>query len=78
LRRAAEISGEGLIEVMPPVRPGMTTLEVVGTMEAVWKREDSPRAAFETIVKAGSLPRPATKSCPTDSDAVERLMASAR
>jgi len=53
LRRAAAISGDELIEAMRRMKPGMTTLEIAGIMEAVWKREGSPRAAFATIVRTG-------------------------
>jgi Xaa-Pro aminopeptidase len=53
LRRAAAISGVGLVEAMRAVRPGMNDREVAGLMEYVWKREGSPRAAFEPIVASG-------------------------
>jgi len=53
LRRAAEISGEGMIEAMKAVRPGMNELEVAGLMEYVWKRLGSPRASFAPIVGSG-------------------------
>lgn len=53
LRRAAEISAEGLIEAMRRIEPGMNDLEVAGIMEWVWKREGSPRAAFPPIVASG-------------------------
>lgn len=53
LRRAAEISGEGLVAAMKAVRPGMNELEVAGLMEHVWKRLGSPRAAFGPIVGSG-------------------------
>ena len=50
LRRAAEISAEGLLEVMRRIAPGMNDLEVAGIMEWAWKRGGSPRAAFVPIV----------------------------
>lgn len=53
LRRAAEISGEGLVEAMKAVRPGMNDREVVGLMEYAWKRAGSPRAAFAPVVASG-------------------------
>ncbi len=53
LRKAAEISGEGLIAAMRSVKPGMNDREVAGLMEYVWKREGSPRAAFGPIVGSG-------------------------
>lgn len=53
LRRAAEISVQGLLEAMRAIRPGMNDLEVAGLMEYVWKREGSPRAAFGPIVASG-------------------------
>jgi Xaa-Pro aminopeptidase len=54
LRRAADISAEGLIEAMRRIRPGMNDLEVAGIMEWTWKREGSPRASFPPIVASGS------------------------
>ena len=53
LRRAAEISAEGLVEAMRRIRPGMNDLEVAGIMEWAWKRAGSPRAAFAPIVASG-------------------------
>ncbi|MEQ8329163.1 MAG: Xaa-Pro peptidase family protein [Longimicrobiales bacterium] len=53
LRRAAQISAEGLLEAMRRIEPGMNDLEVAGLMEWVWKREGSPRAAFPPIVASG-------------------------
>lgn len=54
LRRAAEISSDGLIEAMRRIEPGMNDLEVAGIMEWAWKRGGSPRAAFPPIVASGS------------------------
>ena len=54
LRRAAEISAMGLNEVLEKLRPGMNDLEIAGIMEAVWKREGSPRASFGPIVSSGA------------------------
>ncbi len=54
LRRAAEISAEGLVAAMQAVRPGMNDREVAGLMEYVWKRAGSPRASFSPIVASGS------------------------
>ena len=53
LRRAAEISAEGLIEAMRRIEPGMNDLEVAGIMEWAWKRGGSPRTAFPPIVASG-------------------------
>lgn len=53
LRRAANISADGLIEAMRSIRPGMNDLEVAGIMEWTWKREGSPRASFTPIVASG-------------------------
>lgn len=53
LRRAAEISAEGLLEAMRRIEPGMNDLEVAGVMEWAWKRGGSPRAAFPPIVASG-------------------------
>lgn len=54
MREAADISVEGLREAMRRTRPGMTSMELAGIMESVWKREGSPRPAFEPIVSAGT------------------------
>ena len=53
LRRAAEISADGLLEAMRRIEPGMNDLEVAGIMEWAWKRGGSPRAAFAPIVASG-------------------------
>ena len=53
MREATDISVEGLKEAMRRTRPGMTSMELAGIMEAVWKREGSPRTAFAPIVSAG-------------------------
>jgi Xaa-Pro aminopeptidase len=53
LRRAAQISVDGLLEAMRAIRPGMNDLEVAGLMEYVWKREGSPRTSFGPIVSSG-------------------------
>jgi len=54
LRRAAEISGKGMIEALGALRPGMNDREFAGLMEYVWKREGSPRASFAPIVASGT------------------------
>ncbi|MEO6446776.1 MAG: Xaa-Pro peptidase family protein [Gemmatimonadaceae bacterium] len=54
LRRAAVISGKGMVEGMRALRPGMNDRELAGLMEYVWKREGSPRSAFPPIVSSGS------------------------
>lgn len=53
MRKAAEISVDSLNEAMRRTRPGMTSMELAGIMEAVWKREGSPRTAFAPIVSSG-------------------------
>jgi len=53
LRRAAQISAEGLVEAMRRIEPGMNDLEVAGIMEWAWKRGGSPRTAFSPIVASG-------------------------
>jgi Xaa-Pro aminopeptidase len=53
LRRAAQISAEGLLEAMRRIEPGMNDLEVAGIMEWAWKRGGSPRPAFSPIVASG-------------------------
>ncbi len=53
LRRAAEISGQGMVEAMKQIRPGMNDREVAGLMEYHWKRLGSPRASFAPIVGSG-------------------------
>ena len=53
LRRAAEISVEGLLEAMRRIVPGANDLEIAGVMEWVWKREGSPRTSFGPIVASG-------------------------
>jgi Xaa-Pro aminopeptidase len=54
LRRAAEISADGLIEAMRRIEPGMNDLEVAGIMEWTWKAGGSPRPAFPPIVASGT------------------------
>jgi Xaa-Pro aminopeptidase len=54
LRRAAEISGKGMVEALRALRPGMNDREFAGLMEYVWKREGSPRASFAPIVASGA------------------------
>lgn len=53
LRRAAEVSAEGLVEAMRRIEPGMNDLEVAGIMEWAWKRGGSPRPSFSPIVASG-------------------------
>ena len=53
LRRAAQISADGLVEAMRHIEPGMNDLEVAGIMEWAWKRGGSPRTAFPPIVASG-------------------------
>ncbi len=53
LRRAADISAEGMLELLRRLRPGMNDLEAAGIMEWVWKREGSPRPSFSPIVASG-------------------------
>lgn len=74
LRRAAEISGKGIVEAMKAVRPGMNELEVAGLMEYVWKREGSPRASFAPIVGSGPHGRVFFTVIGENYNAVGRLM----
>ncbi len=53
LRKAAEISADGMIAAMKEVRPGMNDRELAGLMEYHWKRLGSPRASFAPIVSSG-------------------------
>ena len=53
LRKAAEISADGLIEAMRRIEPGMNDREVAGIMEWAWKAGGSPRPAFPPIVASG-------------------------
>ena len=53
LRRAADISARSLAEVMKYARDGMNDLEVEGYLEYLWKRDGSPRPAFDPIVMSG-------------------------
>lgn len=53
LRRAAEISGLGLVEAMRAIRPGVTDRSIAGVMEQAWKRAGSPRASFAPVVNSG-------------------------
>jgi Xaa-Pro aminopeptidase len=53
LRKAAEISAQGMIAAMQQVRPGMNDRELAGLMEYHWKRLGSPRASFAPIVASG-------------------------
>ena len=53
LRKAAEISGHGLITVMRNVRAGMNDREIAGLMEYTWKQDGSPRASFAPVVGSG-------------------------
>jgi Xaa-Pro aminopeptidase/dienelactone hydrolase len=53
LRKAAEISGYGLITVMRTLRAGQNDRDVAGLMESVWKQSGSPRASFAPVVASG-------------------------
>jgi Xaa-Pro aminopeptidase len=53
LRKATEISAQGMLAAMKQVRPGMNDRELAGLMEYHWKRLGSPRAAFAPIVGSG-------------------------
>jgi len=41
------------MEAMRAIHPGVTDRSIAGVMEAVWKREGSPRAAFAPVVNSG-------------------------
>ena len=53
LRKAAEISGLGLITVMRNLRAGLNDREIAGLMEYTWKQAGSPRASFAPVVASG-------------------------
>jgi Xaa-Pro aminopeptidase/dienelactone hydrolase len=53
LRKAAEISGFGLITAMRSVRAGLNDRELAGLMEYAWKQAGSPRSSFAPIVASG-------------------------
>jgi Xaa-Pro aminopeptidase len=53
LRRAAEISGAGMVEALHAIRPGVTDRTIAGVMELAWKRQGSPRASFAPVVNSG-------------------------
>ncbi|MCC6316487.1 MAG: aminopeptidase P family protein [Gemmatimonadaceae bacterium] len=53
LRRAAAISGRGMLTGLRALRPGMNDRELAGLMEYEWKRQGSPRASFPPIVSSG-------------------------
>ncbi len=53
LRKAAEISGQGLVAAMRATRPRLNDREIAGLMEYTWKKLGSPRAAFPPIVASG-------------------------
>lgn len=54
LRRAAEISAAGHGVAMSIAEPGMHEYEVQAEMEAVFRREGSPRNGYDSIVAAGA------------------------
>jgi len=74
LRRAANISADGLVEAMRRIRPGMNDLEVAGVMEWTWKREGSPRASFTPIVASGPDAVSLFTIRSENYDAVDRVM----
>lgn len=54
LRRAADISAAGHCVAMSIAEPGMYEYEVQAELEAVFRREGSPRNGYDSIVAAGS------------------------
>ncbi len=54
LRRAAEISAAGHRVAMSIAEPGMYEYEVQAELEAVFRREGSPRNGYDSIVASGS------------------------
>ncbi len=74
LRRAATISGLGMIEGMRALRPGMNDRELAGLMEYVWKREGSPRSAFPPIVSSGEHAMTFFSLLRENYNAVDRVM----
>jgi Xaa-Pro aminopeptidase/dienelactone hydrolase len=53
LRKAAEISGFGMVTAMRSVRAGQNDREVAGLMEYAWKQAGSPRPSFAPVVASG-------------------------
>jgi Xaa-Pro aminopeptidase len=53
LRRAADISARSFVTAMQQTRAGLNDLAIAGVMEAFWKGEGAPRAAFAPIVSSG-------------------------
>lgn len=53
LRKAAVISGKGMLAGLKALEPGMNDRALAGLMEYHWKLEGSPRAAFPPIVSSG-------------------------
>lgn len=76
LRKAAEISGLGLVTVMRSIRASMNDREVAGLMEYTWKQAGSPRAAFATVVGSGPKRPPSFRRTPPTSAARCRSQAS--
>ncbi|MFQ5505879.1 MAG: aminopeptidase P N-terminal domain-containing protein [Planctomycetota bacterium] len=54
LEEAARISAEGHKVAMAIARPGMREYEVQAEMEAIFRREGSPRNGYDSIVAGGS------------------------
>ena len=54
LRRAAEISSAGHCVAMAIAEPGMHEYEVQAELEAVFRREGSPRNGYDSIVATGA------------------------
>lgn len=74
LRKAAVISGKGMIEMMRAARPGANDREIAGLMEYVWKREGSPRPSFPPIVSSGTNAMTLFTLQREDYNAVDRVM----
>jgi Xaa-Pro aminopeptidase len=74
LRRAAAISGKGMLAGLRALRPGMNDRELAGLMEYHWKREGSPRAAFPPIVSSGENAMTFFSLLRENYNAVDRVM----
>jgi Xaa-Pro aminopeptidase len=67
IRAAAELAGDALRETLTAVRPGLTELEIAGTLEGALRRRGSEAHPFPVIVASGprsALPHAQTSRRP--------------
>jgi Xaa-Pro aminopeptidase/dienelactone hydrolase len=76
LRKAAQISGQGLVAAMRHTQPGLNDREIAGLMEYVWKQAGSTRASFPPIVASGPNAMTFFSLMGENYDAVDRVMQS--